>query len=229
MSIKKTIKNFINKELLTIENLITILFGTAIISFGIYNIHQQTYITEGGIIGLLLLLNHWTGASASILSPMLDILAYGITFKFLGKDFLKTSFVATLSLAGFFKLWEQFPPILPDLSSYPFIAAIIGGIFIGIGTGLIIKQGGSAGGDDALALTISKLTNCRISYSYLVTDLSVLLLSLTYLPLHHIAFSLITVTVSSIIIELIQNIEQSRQKNNSNKNNDYCIENQSPL
>ncbi|MDD2495550.1 MAG: YitT family protein [Tissierellia bacterium] len=223
MSIKKTIKNFTNKKLYILESMITILLGTAIISFGIYNIHQQTDITEGGIIGLILLLNHWTGASASILSPILDILAYGITFRYLGKDFLKTSFVATLSLAGFFKLWEQFPPILPDLSSYPFIAAIIGGIFIGTGTGLIIKQGGSAGGDDALALTISELTNCRISYSYLATDLTVLLLSLTYLPLRRIAFSLITVTVSSLIIEFMQSIERRQPEDNSNEINDYCI------
>ena len=35
-----------------------ILLGTAILSFGIHNIHQRTAITEGSIIGLVLLINH---------------------------------------------------------------------------------------------------------------------------------------------------------------------------
>lgn len=198
MSDKKT-------KLFTPEKLIFIILGTAIGSFGLYNIHQQTNITEGGVLGLILLLNHWTGVSPSILSPLLDILAYALAFKFLGKDFLKVSIVATLGMAGFFKLWEQFPPILPNLSDYPLIAAIAGGMFIGIGSGLIVRQGGSGAGDDALAMTISKITHCRISRAYLATDITVLALSLTYISIQRIGFSLVTVMISSLLIDFIQN------------------------
>ncbi|MEY8353277.1 YitT family protein [Lachnospiraceae bacterium 54-53] len=190
--------------------LAAILLGTAVSSFGLYNIHQQTDITEGGVLGLTLLLHHWTGVSPSILTPMLDILCYAFAFKHLGKEFLKVSFVTTLSLGGFFRLWEQFPPMLPDLSPHPLAAAVAGGIFIGVGVGLIIRQGGSGSGDDALALTISSMTQCRISHAYLVTDISVLALSLTYIPLNRIVFSLITVTVSSFMIEFIQNFGHGR-------------------
>ena len=42
--------------------------------------------------------------------------------------------------------------MLPDLSGHPLIAAILGGLFVGVGVGLIVRQGGSSGGDDALAL-----------------------------------------------------------------------------
>jgi len=72
-----------------------------------------------------------------------------------------------------------------------------------VGVGLIIRQGGSSGGDDALALTIERLTKWSLSKAYLITDLTVLFLSLTYIPVTGILCSLITVTLSSKLIERI--------------------------
>lgn len=183
-----------------------ILIGTAIISFGIYNVHQQTNITEGGILGLTLLFNYWLGLSPSILSLMFDLIAYFFAYKYMGKDFIKVSLVASFSLSCFMRLWESFPPMLPDLSSTPIIASLLGGLFVGVGVGLVVREGISSGGDDAMALTISKLTSCRISVAYLVTDITVLLLSLSYIPLHRIVYSLLTVITSSLMIDLVQRV-----------------------
>lgn len=201
-----------NRELFTPKRILIILLGTAIGSFGVYNIHQQTNITEGGVLGMILLLNHWLGISPSLLSPVLDIICYGIAFKFLGWEFIKVSIVSTISLAGFFRLWEQFPPMLPDLSAYPLLAAILGALFIGVGVGLIVRQGGSGGGDDALALTISKVTGLRISRAYLLTDITVLVLSLTYIPFGRIIYSLVTVTISSLLIDFVQSIGKKKHQ-----------------
>ena len=197
----------------TLSRVLTILIGTAILSFGIYNIHQQTSITEGGVLGMIVLVNHWFGIPSSVISPILDLICYALAFKYLGKDFIKFSVFSTLSLAVFFKLWESFPPILPNFSDSPLIAAILGGIFVGVGVGLIVRQGGSSGGDDALALSISKVTGWRISRAYLITDLTVLTLSLSYISVKRIVFSLITVTLSSWIIERIQEFDSSKIKN----------------
>ena len=75
--------------------------------------------------------------------------------------------------------------------------------------GLVVRHGGAAGGDDALALVIQHLSKCRISTAYLVTDLTVLTLSLTYIPLQKILYSLVTVTVSSVIIDKIQTYQRN--------------------
>lgn len=182
-----------------------IILGAAICSFGIYNIHQQTGITEGGVIGGMLLVHHWFGISPSIITPILDLSCYLLAYKYLGGRFIKISIVSTASVSLFFKLWEMFPPVLPNLSDHPLTAAIAGGLFVGIGVGLIVRQGGSSGGDDALALTISKLSGWRLSRAYLFTDLLVLALSLSYIPFQRIAFSVITVTLSSYLIDCIQN------------------------
>ena len=199
------------------KTVLSIILGTAITTFGIYNIHQQADITEGGILGLILLFHFWFGMSSSILSPVLDALSYALGFRFLGKEFLKTSVFATLCMAGFFRLWELFPPVLPSLADYPLLAALAGGCFIGTGCGLVVRQGASCAGDDALALVISKATGCRISRAYLLTDVSVLVLSLSYIPAGRIVYSLITVTVSSFMIDFIHNFGIRKEDKDSGK------------
>lgn len=192
---------------LTAKKLAFILLGTAIASFGIHNIHQRASITEGGVIGMILLSNYWLGLSPSAVTPMLDIACYALAFKYLGGTFLKISAVSTVCLSACYKLWETLPFLLPDLSPSPLAAAVIGGMFVGIGVGIVVRQGGSSGGDDALALVISRLTKWRISRSYLITDLTVLALSLTYIPARRIGYSLITVTVSSLLIDAIKEFD----------------------
>ena len=221
MSIKKIFSHFTDeiKRLLTPRKMVAILAGTAILSFGLYNIHRQTHITEGGVLGMILLLNYWFGITSSVASPTLDILCYIFSSRYLSKDFLKLSAISTFCLAGFFFLWEQFPPILPDLSPHPLIAAIAGGISVGIGTGVVVRQGGSTGGDDALALTISKITGCKLSLAYFFTDITVLLLSLTYIPFKRIAFSIVTVSISSYLVDFIKcfSFENVQKKYNEKK------------
>lgn len=194
------------KEDLTLSKILWIILGAMICSFGIHNIHQRTGITEGGIIGLMLLVEHWLRFSPAYITPVLDIACYAAACRFLGRNFIKMSIISTLFISGFYKLWEQFPPMLPDLSAHPLLAAIAGGIFVGIGVGLIIRQGGSSGGDDALALTISHILKWKLSRSYLFTDVVVLLLSLTYIPLSRIVFSLVTVTISSYLIDWVKDL-----------------------
>ena len=192
------------------KQLALLLLGTAILSFGMHNIHRRVGITEGGVLGMVLLLDYQLSLPPWLMTPVLDIICYLLGLRFLGWDFIKLSAVASLGMSAFFRLWEQFAPMLPDLSAYPLAAALLGGLFVGIGVGLVVRQGGSSGGDDALALVISKLSRCRLSRAYLVTDLSVLLLSLTYIPFQRIAYSLVTVTVSSLLIDWIQNLGRKK-------------------
>ena len=189
---------------LSMKNILWILVGAAICTFGIHNIHQQVGITEGGVIGGMLLLEHWLRISPAYITPVLDIACYLLALKYLGAGFIRTSILSTLSVSLFYKLWEQFPPMLPDLSGHPLVAAVLGALFVGIGVGIIVRQGGSSGGDDALALVISKVSKCRLSFAYLFTDLTVLVLSLSYIPVSRIAFSLVTVTISSFLIDKAQ-------------------------
>ena len=72
-----------------------IVLGAAICSFGIHNIHQRTGITEGGVLGAMLLVEHWLGISPAVITPILDAACYLLAFKYLGWAFIRTSVIST--------------------------------------------------------------------------------------------------------------------------------------
>lgn len=189
-----------------------LLLGAAILAFGLYNVHAQSRITEGGVLGATLLIHHFTGISPSISEVVMDIICYALGVKFLGKSFLKYAAAATLSFAGFYAIFERIGHVLPDMSGIPLLAAVVGGIFVGTGVGLVVRAGGAAGGDDALALVLSKLFRCNVSFAYFLTDFVVLMLSLSYIPVRNIVCSLVTVTLSSFIIGRIHKQEDESEK-----------------
>lgn len=177
-----------------------ILLGTAIVAFGLYNVHGQSGITEGGVLGATLLIQHWTGISPSVSEIVLDVICYALGFAFLGRRFLVDSLIATCAYAGCYALFERVGYVLPDMGHMPVLAAVVGAVFVGVGVGLIVRQEAAGCGDDALALVISNRTGWSVSRAYLITDMTVLTLSLSYIPVAKIACSLITVTLSSFII-----------------------------
>ena len=183
-----------------------LLLGAAILSFGLYNVHSQSMISEGGVLGMTLLLNHWFGISPSVSGIILDFTCYFIGWRILGNSFLKNAMFASCCFSLTYRMWENLGYFIPSLSQHQLSAAVLGALFVGIGVGIVVREGGASGGDDALALVISKLAKCRISKAYLATDLTVLCLSLSYIPFGRIFYSLITVTLSSFIIDKIQNL-----------------------
>ncbi len=172
--------------------------------FGMYNIHTVSGITEGGVLGAILLLNHWTGLSPAISSLILNTGCYILGWRRLGKKFLLFSFAATAGYSVGYGISEQFPPVYPQIASMPLAAAILGSLFVGICTGICVRIGGAASGDDALAMSLSSITSIPIQWIYLSSDVVVLLLSLTYIPVRKIAYSLLTVVLSGQIIGLVQ-------------------------
>lgn len=189
---------------LKLKNCLSILLGSAILSFGLYNVHSISGVTEGGVLGLTLLLERWFGISPSVTGLILNSLCYLLGFKMLGKEFIAYSVVAGGGFSLFYAVFEQFPPLWPQLADMPLIAAVVGSLFVGIGVGLCVRANSAPTGDDSLALSLSHHFNIGIQWIYLVSDLIVLLMSLTYIPLSRIAYSLLTVILSGQIIGFIQ-------------------------
>ncbi len=194
-----------------------LLCGAAILSFGLYNVHSRCAVTEGGVLGTTLLLHHWFGFSPGVCEFVIDGLCYALGFRFLGKRFFLRALAASAAYAGFYTLWEHTGPLLPELSAHPFLAAVAGGLFVGVGVGLVVRAGGASGGDDVLALLLHKYTRLSLSGSYFFTDTVVLGLSLSYIPLRRIAWSFLTVTLSSLLIEGIQHIGVRGAKKKGNE------------
>ena len=140
----------------------------------------------------------------------MDVACYLLGIKYLGKGFLRYSLVATGGFAVFYALFARMGYLLPSMAHLPLLAAVVGGLFVGLGVGLVVRAGGAAGGDDALALVIAKLFRWPVSRAYLFTDLVVLVLSLSYIPVANIVCSLLTVTLSSFVIGKIHTYHRSK-------------------
>ena len=194
------------KGLLSLRACALGLLGSAILAFGLYHIHSFSAVTEGGQLGLVLLLQHWLHLSPALTGLLINILCYAIGWKTLGLPFLARSGVCAIGFSATYWLCQQFPPLWPGLADLPLLAALLGAVFVGAGTGLCVRAGGAPSGDDSLAMSVSRKWHIKIEYVYLISDLTVLALSLTYIPLKRIGYSLLTVTLSSLLVGFIDRL-----------------------
>lgn len=178
--------------------------GTCILAFGLYNIHSRCGVSEGGALGLSLLMYHWFGISPGIASFFIDMTCFAIGTIVMGKGFLGDSVVASAMYACWYQLFAHLGPVLPDFTDRPFVAAMLGGLFVGVGCGLVVRHDCASGGDDALALSVHKLTGLKVSRFYVVSDFTILALSLSYIPLKRIGWSMGSVLLSSAVIEMLR-------------------------
>lgn len=182
------------------------ILGSAILAFGLYQIHSFSGVTEGGVLGMTLLLHHWPGISPAISGLVMNLACYIMGWRLLGREFILYSVISGGSFSAFYALFEQFPPLWPKLAEYPLLAAVFGALFVGVGVGLAVRAGGAPGGDDALAMSVSHVTHWNIQWVYLMSDLIVLGLSISYIPLRRLGYSLLTVILSGQLIGWIQRV-----------------------
>ncbi len=185
------------------KSVIIILLGSAVVAFGMYNIHDVSDITEGGIFGLDLLLEYHFGISPAYTNLIFTAICFFLGWKALGRDFIIYSAFSAASFSLFYAIIERTPRLFPQIADHPLSAAILGALFVGVGVGLSVREGGAQSGDDALAMALHHYFGWSISSVYLISDLLVLALSLTYIPVRKIIFSLITVILSGQLIEFI--------------------------
>ena len=162
------------------KKIFILLLGSFILAFGLYNIHALSGVSEGGAIGLTLFFYNLFNISPSISSIIITVITYAIGYKVIGKDFLINSLIATLGFCFFYFISELIGPVFPQIKDLPLLASILGAIFVGVGCGLCISEGGAPGGDDAIAMLITHKTKIDIRWSYIITDSIVLLMSLSY-------------------------------------------------
>lgn len=200
------LKNFLRSFELKPRYCLAALLGSAILAFGLYNIHSLSGVTEGGVLGLTLLLKNWLDISPSVSGLILNSVCYILGWRSLGRSFVAYSIISSGGFSLVYKICELFPPLFPRIADMPLVASLVGALFVGVGSGICVRVGGAPSGDDALAMSLSRLARVKIQWIYLASDLIVLLLSLSYIPLKRIVYSLLTVIISGQIIGLIQTI-----------------------
>ena len=193
------------------KNCAVALLGSAILAFGLYNVHSLSGVTEGGVLGLTLLLEYWFGLSPAASGLVMNLACYLLGWRLLGRQFILYSAVAGGGFSVFYALFEQFDPLWPQLADRPLVAALAGALFVGVGVGLAVRSGGAPSGDDAMAMATSRLTGIPLQWAYLLFDLLVLGFSISYIPLGRIGYSLLTVLISGQLIGWVQRVRIPRR------------------
>lgn len=193
-------------------NCLLVLIGAAIQAVGVSNIHAFSGVTEGGVLGATLLINYWLHISPAITSFVMNAACYLLGWRTLGKEFIWYSLLAGVGFSLFYALCEPFAPLWPELVQSPLGSALLGAVFIGVGAGMGVRGGGASAGDDALAMSLSRILKWDIQWVYLITDFTVLGLSATYIPLNKLGYSLLTVLLSGQIIGWIQKIPSKKEQ-----------------
>jgi len=189
-----------------IKNILFILLGSAIFSFGIVHFNMRNNLAEGGFTGITLLLYALWNWDPSITNLLLNIPLFLIGWKLLGKNVFIYTIIGTVAVSIF--LWFfQLPriqleiPLTEDLT----LAALFAGTFIGVGLGIIFRYGGTTGGVDIIARLGFKYYGWSMGKTMFVFDFCVITLSLlTYLSYREAMYTLVAVFVGTRVIDFLQ-------------------------
>ncbi|MGY3766055.1 YitT family protein [Vagococcus vulneris] len=182
---------------------IMIFIGTSIFSFGLVNFNMANNLAEGGLTGITLIIYNLFHVKPAISTFILNIPLILIGIKLLGFRPIFYTFIGTISLTVNLWFWQD-NPISISVHHDMLIAALLAGICGGIGSGIVYRAGGTTGGTDIIARVIEKKMGFTMGKSLLLLDVVVLLLSLTYLDLREMVYTLITVFVFSRVVDMVQ-------------------------
>lgn len=191
-----------------IRILIPILIGTAIYAFGLHYFVLPNQLMEGGVTGIAVLLNYAAGWPLSISTLVLNIPLFLLGWKVLGRGQMLYTLVGIVSLSGFLAILEQLIHhgwLIPFQSSNDYmLVALYAGVSLGTGLGIVFRFGGTTGGIDIVARIITRSKGMSMGQIILTFDIIIIGLSLIYIPINKILYTLVTVFVASKLIDFIQ-------------------------
>ena len=184
-----------------------IAFGALVAALGFTLFQMPFKLAAGGVTGLGILLNHFTGFPVGMTILVLNIPLLLLGFFRLGRwQFLVSTVTAVLCLSfgtDFFNLYlpgiSETWPITDDL----LLASIYAGVLFGIGVGIIYRAGGTIGGTSIPARIIYEHTGLPMSQSYLYTDGAVILAAGFFFNWEVAMLATLTLVLCGIIADFI--------------------------
>jgi uncharacterized membrane-anchored protein YitT (DUF2179 family) len=129
-----------------------IILGSGLVSVALELFLVPNRVIDGGIVGISIIFSYMMQKELGIFLFLLNLPFFIFGYKQIGKTFALSTLLGVflLSVAAAF-----LHPIFP-VTTDPLLAAVFGGIILGIGVGLVIRYGGTLDGIEILAILISK-------------------------------------------------------------------------
>lgn len=198
MKTTKTYKRYIWDLLLKI---LWIIIGANMAAVSLKVILIPNGLIDGGITGVSMMLSELFGVSLSVLLFILNIPFVLLGLKQLGKRFAFSATLGMVALTISTVYLEKFPSYL---SGNSILLMIIGGILLGMGIGIVLKNGGALDGTDVLALWISSKTSFSVGEAIFAVNILIFLTALILLGWRGVLFSIITYFIATTVVDIVR-------------------------
>lgn len=196
-----------NEILINLISFIGITTGALLAAFSIQTFLSPNMILDGGVIGISMIVSKLTNISLSIFTIILNIPFLLIGYKNLGKKFLIKAVYAMLIFSCFLTMFSNVNELTDDI----LLATIYGGIILGIGVGLVIRNGGCLDGTESVAIIINKKTSLSTGEIIMLFNIFIYLTAGVLFGLDKALYSLLMYFITFKIIDLVsEGLEQAK-------------------
>lgn len=186
-----------------IKSILTIIFGAAIYAFGLTYFVVPHHLFEGGATGITLITYYLFNIPISVMNLIINIPLFILAWKIFGAKTLYSSLLGTISLSIWLAIFEKVP-LSFNLEGDLVIVALVAGVLLGLGLGIIFNAGGTTGGTDIVARILNKYTNISVGKLLFALDFLILMLILIiFQDLRLVTYTLLFDFIVSRVIDLI--------------------------
>ncbi|WP_261830632.1 YitT family protein [Inconstantimicrobium mannanitabidum] len=130
------------------------IIGSILVSIGLETFLIPNNIIDGGMTGISIMSSHLTKIPLGVFTFIFNLPFVIIGYKQIGKTFALSTVFSVICLSIGVTLLHPVPGVTHDI----LLATIFGGIIMGVGVGLIIRNGGSLDGTEIIAIILEKRT-----------------------------------------------------------------------
>lgn len=183
------------------SNLALLAAGSVLCAIGVNGILIPHRFVSGGVTGLALVVHYLIpGLSVGLLYVLMNLPLFVAGWFFISRRFFVYSAIGMLIFSIAVE-WVRFPAPLPVQDNL--LAAMLAGLVMGAGSGVILKSLGSAGGTDILAVILLQRFSVRLGTTVLGFNVLVLTAAALLFSLEAALYTMIYLYVSSQIVNLV--------------------------
>lgn len=203
-----------------ISKVVFMILGATLASIGLEIFLIPNNIIDGGIVGISIISSHLTSLPLGIFTFVFNIPFFVIGYKQIGKTFTLSTLFSVICLS----IGVSFLHPIPGLTQDPLLAAVFGGIIVGVGVGLIIRNGGSLDGTEIVAIILDKKMSFSIGEIVMFFNLFILSSAGFVFGWDRAMYSLIAYFIAFKAIDVIvEGLDESKAVMIiSDKNKDIC-------
>lgn len=181
--------------------------GAVLVSVALEIFLVPNHIIDGGVVGISIIAAHLTGMKLGIFLFILNLPFLFIGYKHMGKTFaISTLFGVTVMSIGTSLLHP-----VSSLTEDPLLAAVFGGIILGIGVGLVLRYGGSLDGTEIVAVLLNKKSPFSVGEIVMFMNVFILSSAGFVFGWNHAMYSLIAYYIAFKMIDLtIEGFQESK-------------------